>query len=132
MIARRLACRIWSACLHGRAEHLRRLATIGAIHQAARRHGPAEAEDARRKVHGRRTIADELDAVARAVEHWGGDDRRCQGPDIAPDVVAWVCCYICGETEQSLPTLRRAGAVAPGDPVGGPYDVKRAIERLLD
>jgi hypothetical protein len=83
-------------------------------------------------VHARRTVADQLDAVAREVDHLGSNDRRCQGADLAPEEVTWICAYICGETDRSLPALRAAGAIAPGDTVGGSHDVLRAIERLLD
>jgi len=130
MIPRRLAFRMFSACLFGRADWLRRLAGSKAIGLAVR-HRPSAAEDARRKAHGRRLLADQLDDVGRMVEGWCGDDARCHGADLDPATVAWICCYITGETKRALPELRRLGAVAPGDTVGGPHDVLRTIERLL-
>jgi hypothetical protein len=99
MIPRRLALRIWSACLYGRADWLRGLTGEGAIGLAAR-HRPSAAEDARRKAHGRRLLADQLDHVGRTVQGWTGDDDRCHGADLEPEVVAWVCCYM-AQTQHS-------------------------------
>jgi hypothetical protein len=128
MIPRRLALRIWSACLHGRAGWLRSLTGPDALRLADRHRA---ATGALRKIRSRLALADELDAVGRIVESWTGDDRRCHGADLDPATVAWVCAYTCGETERALPELRRLGAIRMDDPVGGPRDVLRAVERLL-
>jgi hypothetical protein len=128
MIPRKLAYRIWSDCLTGRAASLRTLAADRAVRAARQRGGEEAADRARRAVHSRRAAALDLDRAARTIGGWIGDQDRCRGADVTPELVAWVCAFVAGDTRAPAELAR----LCPGRTEGvAPRDFPVLIERLL-
>jgi hypothetical protein len=128
MIPRELAYRIWSDCLSGRAASLGSLSGEGAVRAARRRGGEEAAEGARRAIHARLAAAEDLDRAARTIGGWIGDKDRCRGADVPPELVAWVCAFIAGDTRAPAELAR----LCPGRTEGvAPRDFPALIERLL-
>ena len=112
MIPRKLAYRIWSDCLAGRAASLHALADHGA--------GRATA--------AWRAAAEDLAAAAHQIGGWSGDKHRCHGADVEPEVIAWLCAFIAGDTRAPSELAR----LCPGWTEGvAPRDFPALIERLL-
>jgi hypothetical protein len=83
------------------------------------------------KVAGRRDAAAQLGAAAEVLAGWIGDDDRCRGADLSPELVAWIAAYTYHHGP-ALAELRRVAA-ASGRSLDGidPADVPAIIEALI-
>ena len=114
MIPRRLAYRIWAACLGSQARRLRSLAGGGAAADARRRRGPGAAREAMAKSDARLEWAARLEREADTLAGWiarGGPP----GGDLDPAIVGLVAAYLHQHAESVAALLRRAAARGRSD-----------------
>lgn len=93
-VPRKLAYRIWAACLAEQARCLRALTSDQSLRRARRRGGAAGTEGAEAKADGRLRMAAALERDAAVVSRWIGEPARCRGGDVPYETVAMVCAAI--------------------------------------
>jgi len=105
-VPRKLALRIWSACLDSQARRLRALAEGRPLRRPDRAPSPGKAR-------GRHELADRLDRQCAILRFWI-DTRRAVGTDLPAELVGLVAAYLHQHGPAAVELRRRFGPSLEG------------------